>query len=245
MLELVEQHGDALEKALGQPLGKLLGCGGFGCVFASEPPWVVKLTCDPFEGQMWQRWLELQQKSRDLIRGTPLVVRVLRVHGAGCDPAFAVIREGLEFKPAVREEFAGMRVGEWEAGTLWWLDRSKYLDLYEAVTDYSSMAEDFHNYERALLRDPRDELVREERDQALGWLFSITATMGDIASETRGLAHALDYLADAGIPPIDVYPRNLGYRSDDTFGPKGLVLFDPSNTRGGRAPPEAHHVKGP
>jgi len=44
---------DALERAIGMPVGELLGCGHFGCVFQSDPPWVVKLTVDPSEGPIW------------------------------------------------------------------------------------------------------------------------------------------------------------------------------------------------
>jgi hypothetical protein len=44
---------DALERAVGVPVGELLGCGHFGCVFTSEPPWVVKLSVDPTEGPIW------------------------------------------------------------------------------------------------------------------------------------------------------------------------------------------------
>ena len=41
---------DKIEKAIGMPLGTMLGCGHWGCVFESTAPWVVKLSIDPTEG---------------------------------------------------------------------------------------------------------------------------------------------------------------------------------------------------
>lgn len=45
----------------GWQLGKQLGCGLFGCVYASRKPWVVKVTADPSEGEAWAAMRSLRQ----------------------------------------------------------------------------------------------------------------------------------------------------------------------------------------
>jgi hypothetical protein len=68
----------AIERAVGMPLGAVLGCGHWGCVIASTPPWVIKLTRDPTEGPIWAKivgWTR-EQDERTNGLGTEGVVRV-------------------------------------------------------------------------------------------------------------------------------------------------------------------------
>ncbi len=50
--DLLEKE-DQLEDILGVRLREILGCGYFGCVVATDGPWVVKLTVDETEGPIW------------------------------------------------------------------------------------------------------------------------------------------------------------------------------------------------
>ena len=55
----LESNLDRFRRTVRAPMGELLGCGLFGCVFASESPWVVKITRDPTEGEVWAYMAEL------------------------------------------------------------------------------------------------------------------------------------------------------------------------------------------
>lgn len=68
-----------IEKAIGAPLGAMLGCGHFGCVFDSTEPWVVKLTIDPTEGDMWAALTEFQIESHYGTDGIARVHEVVRL----------------------------------------------------------------------------------------------------------------------------------------------------------------------
>ena len=57
--DFVQENRPRFERTMGVPVGKLLGCGYFGCVFESSPPWVVKFTRDDTEGDVWSVMAEL------------------------------------------------------------------------------------------------------------------------------------------------------------------------------------------
>lgn len=96
----------AIAGALGVPLGEMLGCGHWGCVFESVSPWVVKFSIDPTEGPIWSKiggiladeaygadgFVEL----KSITRLTP----DLRVGGKN-RKVWAIVREAVE--PVFRE----------------------------------------------------------------------------------------------------------------------------------------------
>lgn len=96
--ELLNKH-DALERAVGVPIGEMLGCGAFGCAFTSEKPWVVKLTTDATEARMWEYIVNLIAKEGffDGQAGFSRVRAVYRlrpgVGKTGKRTVYAVIRE--------------------------------------------------------------------------------------------------------------------------------------------------------
>jgi hypothetical protein len=55
----LESNKDRFQRTITAPIGGLLGCGLFGCVYESESPWVVKLTRDKTEGPIWAYMAEL------------------------------------------------------------------------------------------------------------------------------------------------------------------------------------------
>lgn len=87
---------DAYEKAIGMPLGEVLGCGHYGCVVASTDPWVVKLTIDPNEPYLWERAInhldESGYGSMGIVRIKDVVQLNPKVEGK---QVFAIVRESV------------------------------------------------------------------------------------------------------------------------------------------------------
>jgi hypothetical protein len=100
----LESNLDRFQRTIDVPIGKLLGCGRFGCVFESDPPWVVKLTRDVSEGPVWSYMASLLEPDedfpelavqlpsflvvRDVVRITPDVV-----FNGNVEPVFGIVRE--------------------------------------------------------------------------------------------------------------------------------------------------------
>lgn len=97
--ELMEQRA-ALSRALGVPLGELLGCGNWGCVVDSTPPWVVKFTIDPNEGPIWSKIQRLLDEEDYGQGGLVRVERIARIepgvmYGGRRKKVVAVVREAV------------------------------------------------------------------------------------------------------------------------------------------------------
>jgi hypothetical protein len=99
----LEANLDRFRRTMAVPMGELLGCGLWGCVFDSEPPWVVKLTRDRTEGPIWAYMAELLGDSevsaeldaflrvRDVVRIHPDVI-----FGSEEMPVYGIVREAAE-----------------------------------------------------------------------------------------------------------------------------------------------------
>lgn len=120
--EYVNERRPRFERALGWPFGKRLGCGHFGCVFKSSGPWVVKVTSDPEEGNVWAFVKELYDDRRlsrsmsgvcrvdDVVRVRP-DVGVRGDYGAvNLAPVHAIRRE--EAEPLFYEDAGIFRISE-------------------------------------------------------------------------------------------------------------------------------------
>lgn len=55
----IEHRLPAIESSIGYPIGDMLGCGHYGCVYESSDDLVVKLSVDPHEGYIWSRIVDL------------------------------------------------------------------------------------------------------------------------------------------------------------------------------------------
>ena len=89
-----------IEDVVGHPLGDLLGCAHFGCVFQSDGEWVVKITRDPTEGPMWsfiKGWVEETPWGGDGVAQVKKVVRItpdITMRGKTW-PVYAIVREEM------------------------------------------------------------------------------------------------------------------------------------------------------
>jgi len=96
--ELWFNRHEALERAVGMPLREVVGCGFWGCVALSRPPWAVKLTADPNEGPMWRTIARILQESGHgkSQAGLTRVKEAVRLTGvADVQAAYAVVREEI------------------------------------------------------------------------------------------------------------------------------------------------------
>lgn len=97
-------------RTVGVPIGDRLGCGLWGCVFETTPPWVVKFTRDSTEGPIWAYMAELLLdpeisseldaflRVRDIVRIRPDVL----FQGEEM-PVYGIVRE--EALPVVYEPY--------------------------------------------------------------------------------------------------------------------------------------------
>ncbi len=100
-------HEKELEDILQVPIGLTLGCGAFGCVMQSSGPWVVKITSDPTEGNVWQTIKNIADEEDYTMRGFPRVMRVVRIKPDittefGSRPLHVIVREGAD--PVFKEQ---------------------------------------------------------------------------------------------------------------------------------------------
>jgi hypothetical protein len=110
---------EAIEQAIGMPLGRMLGCGHWGCVFESDSPWVVKLSIDPTEGPIWSKIAGLVRDDSWGDRGFTEIKSITRLTpdlrvGGKTRKVWAIVRENVE--PVFRE-YSLKELGEKGRGT--------------------------------------------------------------------------------------------------------------------------------
>jgi hypothetical protein len=111
---------DKIEAAIGMPLGAMLGCGHWGCVFESTPPWVVKLSIDPTEGPIWSKIAGLVRDEQWGLQGFPEIKSIHRitpdlVTGGRKRKVWAIVRENVE---PVFKEYKARELGLHGGGTV-------------------------------------------------------------------------------------------------------------------------------
>lgn len=241
---------EAYERAIGMPLGEILGCGHWGCVFASTPPWVVKITMDRYEGPMWLAIVDLF-KGRPV--GIPMVKEVVEMppalplpdpHGTGrrqTATPWAIVREevaplvelgaGGRRPPSARtQELAGDRVNVLEGRT-----RPSATARGQAIQRFVELQSQY--YDRMTRISAREEDLRSHAD-ADGWygrkLRRDVADLFDVIDELRqtwpgravGELYAKFY--EGGIFFRDNAIENFGWNQDNE-----LVVLDPGFASGG------------
>ena len=240
---LIAKRG-ALERVVDAPLGYMLGCGSWGCVFDSTPPWVVKFTIDPTEGAIWtfiKEWSSREQRAADGIVAVREIVRILPdVHvGDVVHPLHAIVREAVQpmyqgayFSERTLREL-GLpegytvdddllrRASEWEAPdiTQETIHRAEeLLETIEWLMSYRSAAGRWHESRQALRKNY--------------WLDEATDRAHALRRTRYGalIGESLLALIREGIVLRDVHLANVGWRFHARFGRLGLVIFDPGHT---------------
>jgi hypothetical protein len=91
------------QRTIGRPIGHMLGCGRFGCVYASKAPWIVKITHDKSEGPVWAyigdllRNRKLSRRLHALLRVHDVVrIRPDVLFDRKLQPVFGIVREEAE-----------------------------------------------------------------------------------------------------------------------------------------------------
>jgi hypothetical protein len=240
---LIEKRG-ALERVVDAPLGHMLGCGSWGCVFESTSPWVVKFTIDPTEGAIWtiiKEWSSREQHAADGIVAVREIVRILPdVHvGVAVYPLHAIVRE------AVQPMYQGDHLSEWTLRELG-LPEGYVVDddMLRRTSEWQSPDITQETIRRAEGLLETIERLLSYRSAAGRWHESRQVLRKNyLLSEATDRAHALQRtrygaligesllsLIQEGIVLRDVHLANVGWRFHTRFGRPGLVIFDPGHT---------------
>jgi hypothetical protein len=246
--ELLEKA-DQIEEAIQTPIGRLLGCGHYGCVFESESPWVVKITVDPNEGPMVRALADFAE--RETYAGEAAgfvrvrsVTRILPDVGKGKTkrPVYVIVREDVA--PLI----AGTR-GDFSEET-----RNRYPSLPENVhlVDMrrlgSSQFWDLHSTLRGLRKYrevAEDRRLRRSRNRSVAPRYVDPGTeeervdrachlmIGPAGDALGNFLRALYYSKNVLLE--DVHLGNVGWRIHEGIAPwgeyqEGLVVFDPGHT---------------
>jgi len=230
---------DAIERAVGMPLGRMLGCGHWGCVFEGEPPWVVKLSIDPTEGPIWMKILNLVGEERYGDGGFPeirLIRRIMPdlVTGGRKRKVWAIVREGIE--PVFVNDRKGLRFSQYTLDKLGlpvdapaYGPRAQYGDFSRAIEGldrYRLAAQAWH-------RRKRGEDTSAWGFPSLEWTEEYITRLDRHFSGAAfaPLGESLSMLASNGVYLRDVHLLNIGWhiaRDDDDWD--RVVIFDPGHT---------------
>lgn len=233
---------DAIEHAVGMPLGRMLGCGHWGCVFESEPPWVVKLSIDPTEGPIWMKITALIREEQYGDGGFAEILSVRRIMpnlivGGRNRKVWAIVREGIE---PVFKEYRAKELGHHGGGTM--IATSEHtnrmlglhhpatpLELKRAYTDedvgFALSGLDSYRFTGMAWDD--DRLSREDAAHKAARIAETAFHGGAWAP----LGESLAMLASNGVILRDVHLLNIGWhlaRDDDDWD--RVVIFDPGHT---------------
>jgi len=243
---------EAIESAIGMPMGEMLGCGAWGCAFLGAGPWVIKLTRDPTEGPIWESLREWQHntptwKNAGLVRIREVLQLRPGVTVGGEEwPLYVAVREGVvPLFPSfgalsLTEEAAkvlGLRAGarlkghgasSGRAGSTrrFVYETLRHLDLYRQAA---------RHYYRAVFEEgteaPDFDAAEPERHE-MAEIFSHMAERGGWVGEH--LAMTLLELLESNVVFVDLHARNVGLRVHERIEgerlPPGLVVFDPGHT---------------
>jgi hypothetical protein len=240
---------DKIEKAIGMPLGKMLGCGHWGCVFESTPPWVVKLSIDPTEGPIWSKIAGLLRDEQWGLQGFTEIKSIHRitpdiVYGGRKKKVWAIVREGIE--PVFTNSRAGLLFSPYSVKLLKLPENtSPHLRTLEpygfAANDVGQMLDGLAKYRQKAAEwhdvgtprgsrhgygsqtRPTREAVAERIDQILGHYFH--------GPHAAPLGESLQMLSGYGIYLRDVHLLNIGWHvARDADDWDRIVIFDPGHT---------------
>lgn len=223
------------------PLGQLLGCGHWGCVFESTSPWVVKFTRDPTEGPIWAKLRAWEAETDYATDGIVRIKDIVRLYpdikfGRREWPIHAIVRE--EVAPVFSSEgtwtpYTAERLGSSQfprCPTLPPLQkslRSEFLQTLQGLQLFRDHAASWHRVKAYKRPEPRKlEYFEELMTRATNYM---TGPIGGRLGET------LNQLVVDGIVLRDVHHGNIGWRVKDPSASDDdtehcIVIFDPGHT---------------
>lgn len=225
---------ETLEKVLGVPLGEMLGCGHFGCVFDSTPPWVVKFSIDPTEGPIWSKIVGLMKEERYGEGGFPEIKSITRIlpdipYGGRKKKVWAIVRESVA--PVYKSDggytdFSRAKLGQPPGSGHSRLMGARaaavpappdFLDAIYGLSLYQWEAREWHK--------THSDASEQKIERILNRYFS-----GAIAGP---LGESLSMLASNRLYLRDVHQGNIGWHvaaPGDGDDWDRLVVFDPGHT---------------
>jgi hypothetical protein len=242
----------AIEHALGVPLGKMLGCGHWGCVLDSTPPWVVKLSIDPTEGPIWSKIAGLVKEEvwgdkgfteiKSIHRLTPDIPyggrkkKVWAIVREGVEPVFESVRGSLRYSDYTREQLGLDKDTEVHGSSLaaYGSDAEDFSRALDGLGRYQAATRAWHAMKRSTRSMAYQKFVsREDAEEKIERIVQ-HAFQGGIAAP---LGESLHLLAMNGIYLRDVHLMNIGWHvprdPDDDWA--RIVIFDPGHTPTGGA----------
>ncbi len=249
---------EAIGRAIGMPLGDMLGCGHWGCVFDSNPPWVVKLSIDPTEGPAWSKIAGLVQSEQWGQDGFTEIQSIHRltpdlVIGGRKRKVWAIVREGVE--PVFQDDRGVLVTSDYTNRVLGLSfpmaqhELSRTSGLPPRVQDVATMMRGLQLYRDAatawhVLGPQRRWTERAERERSY-YRDHMGIRSRDIAQDralravrsyfhgpsAAPLGESLEMLASNDVFLRDVHLMNIGWhvpRDDDDWA--RIVIFDPGHT---------------
>jgi hypothetical protein len=238
---------DKIEKAIGMPLGTMLGCGHWGCVFESTPPWVVKLSIDPTEGPIWSKIMGLVSEEQYGALGFPEIKSLHRItpdipYGGRKKKVWAIVREGIEpvYKSTPANISLGGRKGEFTTSFLQRAagNEADFDRCMSSLLNYKMLATAWHDLglrprRGAVFQEYRQDRARREygtREEIEEKIQRVT-DMGFSGSAFAPLGESLSMLASNGVYLRDVHMLNIGWHvTRDADDWDRIVIFDPGHT---------------
>lgn len=247
-IDQVIEDRETIEDKIDMPMGEMLGCGRWGCVFASDEPWVIKITRDPTEGPLWATLQEWQRNTSTQNNAGLVRIREVLQLRPGVDfegeewPLYVAVREGVvpiypSYGSPVLTKGAA-RMLDLEPYTKLSSDPSLLTDesqLYWTLQSLKLFREHADDYYRSLF-EPRDEdppyYAGEFELQLMDSTLKLMSEQGGWIGGPLSLT--MQTLVESGIILRDVHGRNVGLRVHrNIYGeelPPGLVIFDPGHT---------------
>lgn len=239
-----------IEEAVGARLiGEPLGCGHYGCVFASDGPWVVKLTVDANEGPMVKKLAEFAEENDYVAPGFVRVKSITRLlpdvgTGKRKRPVYAIVREDVA--PLLSSDDAGfsretMRRVPGLPSDSWYNVVDSPAPQRGAAAELKATLRGLREYQdagyavkatrsrrgvNALRNMPRSAIEAAVYNATRRMTGAIGSYLGEFLSELY---------SHTSIVLEDVHLGNVGWRVHRDIEPwgdfhDGLVVFDPGHT---------------
>lgn len=240
-IEIVRGKQAAYERAIGAPLGEVIGCGHWGCIFESTDGRVVKITLDEQEGPMWASIGVLFKRERKAVVSVPEIHDIVRLAPSlplkrgGYARPWAIVRDRV--MPLMNPEdtnrpsdFTLDLTGDMKLD-LTWRPKPSTTELGTVLQEFTNLQ---HEYRRKLDNLEWNEWYHRGKPlfgpsvaKAEDLLFDTIAKLEDnpVGFEVGELYRVM---VDAGIRFKDNDPSNFGWL--DRRGKWRLVLVDPGYT---------------